>query len=109
MKRFACKVLETTIRYPFSIGAFIFTLVPWVIIYGALININYLQPAPKGTQDYRGEFLTFFVIIALMLAGILSTVAVVNLIFQKDKSFYAKLTATIVISNLMLYGIGMML
>lgn len=107
MNRFANKVLETTKRYPFSIGAFIFTLVPWVIVYGALININYLHPAPKGTDDYRGEALMFAVIIALMLAGILSTVVVVNLIFQKDKSFYAKLSAIIVISNLMLYGIGM--
>jgi uncharacterized membrane protein len=108
MKSFAGKVLETTKRYPLSIGAFIFTLVPWVIVYGALINI-YLNPAPKGAHDYRGEFLMFGVIVALMLAGILSTIAVVNLIIQKDKTFYAKLTAVIMLANLFLYFLGMML
>jgi glucan phosphoethanolaminetransferase (alkaline phosphatase superfamily) len=108
MKKFASKVLDTTQRYPFSIGGFIFMLVPWVIIFGALINIKYLQPAPEGTIEYRGEFLMFGVIIALMIAGILSAIVVVNLIFRKDKSFYAMLIAVIIIVNLSLYLLGMM-
>ena len=107
MNRFAGKVLETTKRHPFLVGGFVFTLVPWVIVYTVLINIKYIRPAPNGTDDHRGEFLLFAVIVALILAGILSTVAAVNLVIQKDKSFYAKLIALIIVVNFSFYVIGM--
>ena len=106
MKTIAGRVLEITKQYPFSIGGFLFTLVPWALVYFVLIRIN-LQTAPKGIPDHRGEFLTFGVIVALLIAVIYTTIAVGNLILQKDKPFYAKLTAVTILLNIFLYGIGL--
>ena len=100
------KVSKTFNAFPFSIVAYIISLVPWAIIYIALIRIN-LDPAPKGIKDFRGEFLTIGVIFALLLAGVLVIITSLNLIFQKSKSFYTKLLAVIIIGNLVLYSVGM--
>jgi hypothetical protein len=106
MKTIAGRVLETTKQYPFSIGGFLFTLVPWALVYFVLIRIN-LQPAPKGIPDHRGEGLIFWVILALLIAAIFTAITVLNLILQKDKPFYVKLTAVTILLNIFLYGIGL--
>jgi len=94
--------------YPFSVSAFVLTMLLWAYIYFSQINIL-LNPAPKLVADYRGEGIMFGVILVIFLSTIFLVVTILNLIFQKNKFFYMKLSALIVINNLLLYGIGMLL
>lgn len=106
MTKFARSAFETFESYPFSLIAFYVALIPWVMVYMGFINI-FLTPAPEGHHDYRGEGVMFGVIIALSIAVILILITTLNLIFQKNKPFYAKLVATTLAINLVLYGLGM--
>jgi hypothetical protein len=106
MKESAGKLMNTFRQYPFSIAGFIFSLIPWLMVYIALIRI-YLQPAAKGIQDHRSEFLFFGIVVALLIAVVLLAITTINLIFRDDKTFYIKLILLTIASNLFLYTIGM--
>jgi hypothetical protein len=105
MKTLSSKILEKFEEYPLSLAAYVLSLIPWVLVYVGQLRIN-LNPVPAGTDDYRGEGLAFAALLALLLASILLTVTVINLIFQKVKRFYLELVALIIVGNLVLYGIG---
>jgi hypothetical protein len=97
-------ILYTTFKiYPFSIGAFVFSLTAWILVTIAHFNIK-LNPPPESYRDYRGEGLIFGVIFAILVAIILVVTTVLNLIFQKAKTFYARLVAITIIVNLLWYG-----
>jgi uncharacterized membrane protein YhdT len=106
MKESAGKLMNTFRQYPFSIAGFIFSLIPWLMVYIALIRI-YLQPAAKGIQDHRSEFLFFGIVVALLIAVVLLAITAINLIFRDNKTFYIKLILLTIASNLFLYTIGM--
>jgi len=108
MRRLGYNVISIFKLYPFSISAYILTMLLWAFIYFGQINIS-LNPAPEGISDYRGEGLMFGVILVMFFSTILLLITILNLILQKNKSFYMKLSAVILISNLFLYGIGMIL
>ncbi|MES2456759.1 MAG: hypothetical protein V4594_14495 [Bacteroidota bacterium] len=104
MRKTDINIVSTIKSYPFSIIAFVLSLAPWVLVTIAHLNIS-LNPAPEGYNDYRGEGLLFGVIFAILLAIILLVATVLNLTFQKAKSFYAWLIGVIVVVNLAWYGI----
>lgn len=108
MKRFGYSVISAFKRYPFSVSAYILTMLLWAFIYFGQINIK-LNPAPEGISDYRGEGIMYGVLLVMLLSAILLVIMVLNVIVQRNKSFYVKLSAVIVISNLLLYGMGMIL
>jgi hypothetical protein len=105
MKTLSSKILEKFEEYPLSLAAYVLSLIPWVLVYVGQLRIN-LNPVPAGVNDYRGEGLAYAALLALLLASILLTVTVINLIFQKVKRFYLELIALIIVGNLVLYGIG---
>jgi hypothetical protein len=105
MKTLSSKILEKFEEYPLSLAAYVLSLIPWVLVYVGQLRIN-LNPVPAGVNDYRGEGLAYAALFALLLASILLTVTVINLIFQKVKRFYLELIALIIVGNLVLYGIG---
>ena len=104
MRKPDINIFSTIKSYPFSIIAFVLSLAPWVLVTIARFNIR-LNPAPEGYHDYRGEGLMFGVILAILLALILLVATVLNLAFQKTKSFYAWLVGVIVFANLAWYGL----
>jgi hypothetical protein len=105
MKTLSSKILEKFEEYPLSLAAYVLSLIPWVLVYVGQLRIN-LNPVPAGVNDYRGEGLAYAALLALLLASILLTVTLINLIFQKVKRFYLELIALIIVGNLVLYGIG---
>jgi hypothetical protein len=105
MKTLSSKILEKFEEYPLSLAAYVLSLIPWVLVYVGQLRINF-NPVPAGVNDYRGEGLAYAALLALLLASILLTVTVINLIFQKVKRFYLELIALIIVGNLVLYGIG---
>lgn len=105
MKALSSKILQKFEEYPFSLAAYLLSLIPWVLVYVGQLRMN-LNPLPAGVNDYRGEGLAYAALLALFLASILLTVTVFNVIFHKVKRFYIELIALIVVGNLVLYGIG---
>ena len=102
MKKLVRNLFEISKTYPFSIGASVLTLIPWILNSIAYINIK-LNPSPQGYSDYRGEGVMFGIILAILLATILAAITLLNLIFQKNNFFYAKLLVITVVINLIWY------
>jgi hypothetical protein len=108
MTKLKIKLLAVFEIYPISAVAFVLTMLLWAYISFSQILI-FLHPVPKGVADYRGEGIMYGVILTLFLSAIFLVVTILNLTLQRNKSFYMKLSALIVISNLILYGIGLLL
>jgi hypothetical protein len=107
MKRLGDNVLTAFETYPISMSAYVITMLFWAFIYYGMINISFLTPAPEGVVDYRGEGIMYGVLLVLFFSAVLLVITILNVVFQKNKSFYRKLSALIVISNLLLYSIGL--
>ncbi len=102
MGKMITKIFELLKAYPYSIGGFVLTLIPWILNSIAYINFK-LNPPQQGHSDYRGEGLMFGVILALLLSTILLVVTILNLIFKKNSIFYTKLAVITVVINLVWY------
>lgn len=105
MKTLSSKILQKFQEYPVSLAAYVLSLIPWILVYVGQLRIS-LNPMPAGVNDYRGEGLVYAVLLALLLASIMLTVTVFNLIFHKVKRFYTELIVLIIVSNLVFYSIG---
>lgn len=105
MKNLIISIYNSFKRHPFSLVAYMFTLIPWGMVY--LIRIRMHLNPPVSGYDFRGEGAVFGVLLAMVLSAALLIVMVLNLYFQKNKSFYVNIIALIIISNLFLYGVGM--
>jgi len=99
--------IATFKSFPFSVSAYLFTMLFWAYIYFSQIHIN-LTPATEGSRDYRGEGIMYAVVLVMMLSAVLLLVTLVNAGFQKNKIFYLKLSLLILISNALLYYIGLL-
>ena len=99
--------IATFKSFPFSISAYVLTMLCWAYIYFSQIHINF-SPVPEGMRDYRGEGIMYGVIMVMLLSAILLLVTLINLGFQKNKAFYIKLSVLILISNALLYYIGLL-
>ena len=96
-------VVQTLKTYPFSIGGFVLSLAPLIMLTLGTINIK-LNPAPKGYADYRGEGLAFGSLLALLFAIIFILILIANSIHQKNKAFYIKFMVVTIIINVAWYG-----
>ncbi len=106
MKRLRDNFLTLFAMYPLSVSAYILTMFFWAFIYFTQIKII-LYPVPEGLHDFRGEGIMYAVLLVLLLSTIYFIVTIFNLILQKEKSFYIKLTALIIFSNASLYVLGL--
>jgi len=87
-------------------SAYVLIMLFWAFIYYGMININFINPAPEGVPDYRREGSSFGVLLVLFFSAILLLITLINLNFQNGKYFYVKFFVLILISNLLLCGIG---
>ena len=89
-------VVKTLKAYPYSIGAFVLSLVPLIMLTLGYINMK-LNPAPKGYADYGGEGLAYGSLVALLFAIIFILIMLANIIHQKNNAFYVKLIAVTIV------------
>jgi peptidoglycan biosynthesis protein MviN/MurJ (putative lipid II flippase) len=102
------KLLQTIKTYPFSIGGFVISFLPWSVVSIGMISIK-LNPVPTGHRDYRGEGLAVGVLLALLLAAVFILITLANLRYQKEKKFYAKLVITTAVIHSLCYGLGILI
>jgi len=104
MKEIMQSILTNFKKYPFSMGAFFLSLLPWILVTLGYFNIK-LNPPLDGGNDYRGEGLFFGAVLGSLIAIILIIISILNLIIQKNKAFYAWLIFTTIMTNLAWYAV----
>lgn len=102
MMKVVKRIFKALRTYPFSLGAFFITTLPWILVCMIQINIT-SNPAPEHHSDYRSEGAMFGAIFAILLAIVMIIITTLNLIFQKNKDFYAGLLAAVIVINIASY------
>lgn len=97
--------VKTCRRYPFSLAAYLLTLIPWLMVISIKVRMWISKPA-LGAQDISvGEGLMYGVLLSTFFSALLLVVTLINLAFGKNKTFYTRLFMLVLFSSLFFYAV----